>query len=293
VIANRYWERIFGIGIVSTSEEFGSQGEQPVHPELLDWLATELVRLDWDMKAFARLLVTSAAYRQSSVVAVDKLQADPDNRMLSRGPRVRLSAEMVRDQALAVSGLLSPKMYGPSVKPPQPSLGLTAAFGGSTDWETSQGEDKFRRALYTTLRRSNPYPSMAVFDTPNREVCTVRRNSTNTPLQALVTLNDPVYVEAAQSLSRLIVSSAKTPDERARFALQRCLIRTPTEAEAQRLVKLYEAAYAELKNQPEEAKKLATQPIGPLPKDADAAELAAWTTVSNVILSLDEFLMKR
>ncbi|MDZ4820773.1 MAG: DUF1553 domain-containing protein, partial [Planctomycetota bacterium] len=212
VIANRYWERIFGIGIVSTSEEFGSQGEQPVHPELLDWLATELVRLDWDMKAFARLLVTSAAYRQSSVVAVDKLQADPDNRMLSRGPRVRLSAEMVRDQALAVSGLLSPKMYGPSVKPPQPSLGLTAAFGGSTDWETSQGEDKFRRALYTTLRRSNPYPSMAVFDTPNREVCTVRRNSTNTPLQALVTLNDPVYVEAAQSLSRLIVSSAKTPD---------------------------------------------------------------------------------
>ena len=196
VTANRFWEKIFGIGLVATSEEFGAQGELPSHPKLLDWLATEIVAMDWDVKAFLKLLVTSNTYRQNSHVTDEMAAMDPNNRLLARGPRLRLSAEMVRDQALAVAGLLSPKMYGPPVKPPQPNMGLKAAFGSGIDWKTSKGEDRYRRGIYTTWRRSNPYPSMATFDAPNREVCTVRRDRTNTPLQALVTLNDPVYVEA-------------------------------------------------------------------------------------------------
>ena len=208
VIANRYWEALFGRGIVLTSEEFGSQGELPTHPELLDWLAIELMDSGWDTRALIRTIVTSAVYRQSSQIVGDAAEVDPDNRWLARGPRVRLSAEMVRDQALAVSGLLSRKMYGPPVRPPQPNLGLTAAFGSSTDWETSNGDDRYRRGIYTTWRRSNPYPSMATFDAPNREVCTMRRSRTNTPLQSLVTLNDPVYVEAAQALARRAIQHA-------------------------------------------------------------------------------------
>src|SRR5215470_6488749 len=207
VMANRLWEQIFGIGIVRTSEEFGSQGEIPTNPELLDWLACQFRDGDettatWDIKAFLKLLVTSATYRQSSRVGPEMKERDPENLLLARGPRFRMCAEVVHDQALAVSGLLSQKMYGPPVRPPQPALGLTAAFGGSLDWKTSEGEDRYRRALYTEWRRTSPYPSMAAFDAPNREVCALRRTRSNTPLQALVTLNDPVYVEAAQALGR-------------------------------------------------------------------------------------------
>src|SRR6185295_16397288 len=249
VIANRYWEQIFGIGIVATSEEFGSQGELPSHPELLDWLATELVRLKWDMKAFVKLLVTSAAYRQSSKVTPDLEARDPDNRLLARGPRFRLSAETVRDQALFASGLLSSKLYGPPVQPPQPALGLSAAFGSKVDWQTSPGDDRYRRALYTSWRRSNPYPSMATFDAPNREVCTLRRTRTNPPLQALVTLNDPVYIEAPQALARRMVTSAtgSTPADRARLGFRLCLARQPHDEELARLVKLYENALVKFK----------------------------------------------
>jgi mono/diheme cytochrome c family protein len=294
VIANRYWEQIFGIGIVATSEEFGSQGEQPFHPELLDWLATELVRTHWDMKGFLKLLVTSAAYRQSSRLTPELEQRDPDNRLLARGPRFRLSAETVRDQALSLSGLLSSKMYGPPVKPHQPAMGLSAAFGSGIDWQTSQGEDRYRRALYTTWRRSNPYPSMATFDAPNREVCTVRRIRTNTPLQALVTLNDPVYIEAAQALARKVVTAGgTTPAERAGYAFRICLARPPHAEELARLVRLYEQTAARFEKSPEEARRLATEPIGPAPKDLDVAQLAAWTVVGNVLLNLDETLMKR
>jgi hypothetical protein len=294
VIANRYWEQLFGIGIVASSEEFGAQGDRPYHPELLDWLATELVRLKWDTKSFLRLLVTSAAYRQSSRVTPELMQRDPDNRLLARGPRVRLSAETVRDQALFVSGLLSPKMYGPPVKPPQPALGVSAAFGSGIDWQTSAGEDRHRRALYTLWRRSNPYPSMASFDAPNREVCTVRRSRTNTPLQALVTLNDPVYVEAAQALARRVVADGGTDArDRARYAFRLCLSRPPEDGELARLVRLYEQSLARLRSHPDQARKLATDPIGPPPEGRDVAELAAWTVVGNVLLNLDETLMKR
>jgi hypothetical protein len=294
VIANRYWEQIFGIGIVSSSEEFGAQGELPYHPELLDWLATELMRQKWDLKAFLKLLVTSAAYRQSSRVTPEVEQRDPDNRLLARGPRFRLSAEMVRDQALFVGGLLRPKMYGPPVKPPQPALGLSAAFGSGIDWQTSAGDDRYRRALYTMWRRSNPYPSMASFDAPNREVCTVRRTRTNTPLQALVTLNDPVYIEAAQALARRVVADGgSTTAERARYAFRLCLSRPPHESELGRLIKLYEDSLSRLQPQTEQARKLASDPLGAPRSDQNVVSLAAWTVVGNVLMNLDEMLMKR
>jgi hypothetical protein len=294
VIANRYWEQIFGIGIVASSEEFGAQGELPYHPELLDWLATELVRLKWDVKAFLKMVVTSAAYRQSSRVTPELQQRDPENRLLARGPRFRLSAEELRDQALCVSGLLSPKMFGPPVKPPQPALGISAAFGSGIDWQASAGEDRYRRALYTTWRRSNPYPSMATFDAPNREVCTVRRVRTNTPLQALVTLNDPVYIEAAQALARKVLAEGGANTRvRVDYAFRICLSRPPHDDEVARLVRLYEQSLAKLQSQPDQARQLATEPFGPLPPNTSAAELAAWTTVGNVLLNLDEMLMKR
>jgi hypothetical protein len=200
---------------------------------------------------------------------------------------------MIRDQALAVSGLLSTKLYGAPVKPPQPAVGLSAAFGSGIDWQTSAGEDKFRRGIYTTWRRSNPYPSMASFDAPNQEVCTLRRSRTNTPLQALVTLNDPVYVEAAQALGRRMAAAGGTPQERASYGFKLCVARPPSEAEVGRLVQLYQSAYDRLAQSPEDAKKLATDPLGPAPDGANLAELAAWTVVGNVLLNLDEMFMKR
>ncbi|MEM7010565.1 MAG: DUF1553 domain-containing protein, partial [Verrucomicrobiota bacterium] len=292
VVANRFWESIFGVGIVSTPEEFGSQGELPFHPELLDWLATELVAMEWDTKKFLKLLVSTAAYRQQTAVNPQLLEVDPDNRLLARGPRFRLSAEMIRDQALFASGLLSDKMYGPPVKPPQPQMGLKAAFGSATDWQTSTGEDKFRRGLYTTWRRSNPYPSMATFDAPNREVCAVNRSRTNTPLQALVTLNDPVYVEAAQALGRLM-AAADDVEKGVELGMRRCVSRHPSDAEIEKLVALHEKARARFAEQPDQAKLMAEDPIGPIPEDGDAVDLGAWTVVGNVLLNLDEMFMKR
>jgi mono/diheme cytochrome c family protein len=294
VAVNRHWEQLFGQGLVTTSEDWGVRGEMPSHPELLDWLATEFVARKWDVKGLLRQIVTSATYRQSSQVTPDLLAKDPSNRWLARGPRVRLLAEEIRDQALAVSGLLSAKMFGPSVYPPQPRIGLSAAFSGSLDWQTSQGEDKYRRGFYTFWRRSITYPSMAMFDAPDRNVCTVRRVPTNTPLQALVTLNDPVYVEAAQALARKIAAEGgKTPRERAVYAFRRCVSRPPRDAEADRLVALYEEARARYSKDAAKAKAMATDPLGPAPAGADVAELAAWTVVSNVLLNLDEMFLKR
>jgi hypothetical protein len=203
-----------------------------------------------------------------------------------------MSAEVVRDQALAVSGLLSGKMYGPSVRPPQPALGLTAAFGSSLDWKVSNGEDRYRRALYVEWRRTSLYPSMATFDAPNREVCALRRPRSNTPLQALVTLNDPVYVEAAQALGRRMAESAGATDDKIRHGFRLCLARPPRVGELQRLVELYEEARANYAKAPEQAKELATNPAGPAPDKMDIVELAAWTTVGNVLLNLDEMLMR-
>lgn len=293
VIANRFWEELFGIGIVETSEEFGSQGALPSHPELLDWLAVELLDSGWDMKQFLKQLVLSETYLQSSKLDPVAVQKDPYNRLLATGPRFRVSAEMVRDQALAVSGLLSKKMFGPPVNPPQPELGLKAAFGSATDWVTSKGEDRYRRGIYTRWRRSSPYPSMATFDAPNREVCTVRRGRTNTPLQALVTLNDPVYVEAAQSWGRNAAKSGDTLEDGIEAGFRRALIRDPRPEETARLAQLWKEAVSEYREHPDEATKMAGEPIGAVPEGSDVAELAAWTVVGNVVLNLDEMFLKR
>ncbi|MBL8855722.1 MAG: DUF1553 domain-containing protein [Planctomycetaceae bacterium] len=293
VTVNRHWEQLFGTGIVATTEEFGAQGDLPTHPELLDWLAVEFMERGWDQKGLLKTLLMSATYRQNSKVSRELADMDPENRLLARGPRFRLPAETIRDQSLAVAGLLSPKLFGPPVKPPQPALGLAAAFGSSTDWQTSSGEDRYRRGIYTTMRRSNPYPSMSTFDAPNREVCTLRRIRTNTPLQALVTLNDPVYIEAAQAFGRRLVQHSGTIEEKLNLALNQALSRPATADEIQVLKRLHEQATAALQGQPNEATKLATEPLGPAPAGSDIVELAAWTVVANAILNLDEFLMRR
>jgi hypothetical protein len=295
VTVNRYWEQIFGVGLVQTPEDFGLRSALPNHPELLDWLAVEFQGpLKWDVKKLLKLMVTSAAYRQSSKVSPTLAERDPDNRLFARGPRFRSSAETIRDQALFVSGLLSTKMYGPSVRPPQPKSGLSAAFGPGTDWTNSIGEDKYRRGLYTYWRRTTPYPSMVTFDAPSRTVCAVNRPRTNTPLQALVTLNDPVYVEAAQALARrLVKEGGATTESRAQFGFRVCLIRPPTDSEVRRLVDLYQNARREYAANPKEAVVLATDPLGPLAAGMDPADLAAWTVVSNVLLNLDEMVAKR
>ena len=294
VTANRFWESIFGVGIVRTSEEFGAQGEMPVHPDLLDWLATELQRTGWDVKAFMKLLVTSEAYKQDSSVTPELFERDPDNRLLARGPRFRVTGEVLRDQALFVSGLLSPKMYGKPVRPPKPSSGLSTAFGRANDWETSSGEDRYRRAVYTEVRRNSPYPSFTTFDAPNREVCTVRRGRTNTPLQAFVTLNDPVFVEAAQALARRICEEGGASDgSRLEFAFRTLLGRRPSSVEAARLGRLLDGLRAGFSEDRERAVKMATDPAGPLRAGADPVELASWSSVSNVLLNLDEVLMRR
>lgn len=293
VVANRFWEQIFGHGIVRTSEEFGSQGEPPVNQELLDWLACELREGGWDVKRFLKQLVTSAAYRQSSRVTPEALEKDPDNRLLSRGPRFRLGAETVRDQALAAAGLLSSRMYGPSVRPPRPNLDLRAAFGGNLDWQTSPGEDRYRRGVYTEWRRTSPYPSMATFDAPSREVCTLRRSRSNTPLQALVTLNDPVFVEAAQALARRMCEAGGSAEARLGRGFEAVLAREPSGAEVQELKGLLAEVRETFEADPKRAAAMAGDGKGAAAGEGELVDLAAWTTVANVLLNLDETLMKR
>ncbi|HEV3120477.1 MAG TPA: DUF1553 domain-containing protein [Isosphaeraceae bacterium] len=293
VAVNRLWAQVFGTGIVETEEDFGTQGELPSHPELLDWLAMEYMHSGWDTKALLRLIVTSATYRQASKVTPELLARDPRNRLLARAPRLRLEAEMVRDQALALCGLLSRKLGGPSVFPPQPDGLWQAAFNGQRTWSTSKGDDRYRRGLYTFWRRTVPYPSMATFDAPSREICSIKRSRTNTPLQAFVTLNDPAYVEAAQALARRILhEGGSTTDDRLKFAIELCLCRPPQSGQLEPLRALLESQRTRFASDPEAAKALAGEPLGPLPCGVDPAELAAWTTIANVLLNLDAVLTK-
>jgi hypothetical protein len=293
VTMNRLWESVFGVGIVRSSEEFGSQGDLPVHPELLDWLAAEFVESGWDTKKMLSLLLNTRAYRQASASDTQRNERDPDNRLVARGPRFRPSGEMLRDQALAVSGLLSAKMFGPPVRPMRPNMGLSIAFGGSGDWQTSTGEDRHRRSVYTDTRRSTPYPSFATFDAPNRETCVIRRDRSNTPLQAFVTLNDPVFVEASQALARRLLKEGATDEARLRRAYALCLAREPDAAELSTLQALLARSLKEYRADAKRAEQMATQPLGPADKGADLPTLAAWTAVSSVIMNLDEFLMRR
>ena len=293
VTANRFWAQLFGTGIVETEEDFGTQGTLPSHPELLDWLAIELRDNGWNIKHFLKTIVMSATYQQSSRQTPELLARDPRNRLLARAPRRRLDAEIVRDQALAISGLLSHKIGGPSVYPPQPDGLWRAAFNGQRNYSTSTGEDRYRRGLYTIWRRTVPYPSMATFDAPSRESCTFRRLPTNTPLQAYVTLNDPVYVEAAQALGRrLVKEGGATIEDKIRFGLRLALCRQPTGEELTTLIDLYKLELDRFRKDEKGAVDLATKPLGALPKGLNAAEGAAWTLIGNVLLNLDGVLMK-
>ncbi len=298
VIVNRFWEQFFGHGIVESVEEFGKQGDAPAHPELLDWLAVEFMHptvfkaaKPWSMKSLHRLIVTSEAYRQSSHVSSALAQRDPFNKLLARGPRVRLEAETVRDQALAVSGLLSRKMGGPPVMPPQPEGVWSVVYSGDK-WATSEGEDKYRRGIYTFWRRTSPYPMMVSFDAPSREFCVLRRSRSDTPLQALDLLNDPVFVECAQALARRIAAAPGDTAARAALGLRLALARVPKPAEIERLAKLYESELSFYKINAEAAAKMATSQLGKPRDNADIAELAAWTVVANVLLNLDEVITK-
>jgi hypothetical protein len=293
VAVNRYWERFFGIGLVKTSEDFGMRSELPSHPELLDWLAVEFMDRGWSLKALCKTIVMSATYRQSSAETPESRERDPENRLLARGPRFRLDAETVRDSALQAAGLLSDKLYGPSVMPYQPD-GVWNVVYSSQKWESSSGEDRYRRGVYTYTRRTSPYPSMVAFDAGSREVCLVRRVRTNTPLQALVMLNDPVYVEAAQALGRKMAAfGGGDLRKKAAYGFHAALSRPPAKAELNRLVALYEGEYARFRGDATAADAMATQPIGPLPEGLSAPEAAAWSTVANVLLNLDEFVTRR
>jgi hypothetical protein len=294
VAVNRIWSRIMGGGLVETEEDFGLQGALPTHPELLDWLAVAYRdELGWSLKAMCRLLVMSSTYRQSSRQDPSKVELDPRNTLLSRSPRFRLPAETIRDQALEVAGLLSPKLGGPSVMPPQPP-GLWRAAYSTLKWETSPGEDRHRRALYTFLRRTSPYPSMTTFDAGSGEVCTIRRVRTNTPLQALVTLNDPAFVEAAAALGRRMAAEAG-PDPRsiAGRGVRLALGRPATDTEVERLVTLFREASDEFRAEPGAAEAFLESANTPAQAEGvDPIGRAAWAVVGNVLLNLDETLTR-
>ena len=298
VTVNRAWEQFFGRGIVETSEDFGTQSAAPSHPELLDWLATEFVRLRWSQKALHRLIVTSAAYRQDARVTPALLAKDPSNRLIARGPRFRMEAEMVRDVTLAAAGILSEKIGGPSVFPDQPE-GIWDNPYSDEKWVTSQGEDRYRRGLYTFVRRTSPYPSFMTFDATSRESCTVRRVRTNTPLQALTLLNDQVSMEAARALVERVereiaptipAGGAPNNRERAALAFRLCTSRRPTEHEIDLVVQSFERQRRHYRGRPADVSKVtAGTATG---RDARLADRAAWTLVANSLLNLDETVTK-
>ncbi|HXG12380.1 MAG TPA: DUF1553 domain-containing protein, partial [Gemmataceae bacterium] len=296
VTVNRFWQEVFGTGLVRTSGDFGVMGDLPSHPELLDWLAVEFREGGWDVKKFFKLLVTSAAYRQAAVTTPEKLQKDPQNRRLSRGPRFRMDAEMIRDYALAASGLLVRKVGGPSVKPYQPDgvWEAVAMIGSNTrNYQRDSGPNLYRRSVYTFWKRSAPPASMDIFNAPSREVCTVRRERTNTPLQALVTLNDEQFVEAARHLAQTALKEGGGPiEERIDFIARRLLARPFRAAELRVVRRSLDELLAYYQAHPEDAAKLIAVGESKADPSLDASTLAAWTMVVNELMNLDEVLNK-
>jgi hypothetical protein len=289
VTVNHFWEAIFGRGIVETSEDFGTQGDPPSHPKLLDWLATEFMRDGWSMKKIQKLMVMSATYRQDSKVTPELQTKDPYNRLLARGPRFRVEAEMVHDMVLAESGLLSTKMYGPSVYPYQPA-GVWDIPYSSDKWIQSTGEDQYRRSVYTFIRRSAPYPSLVTYDSPSREFCTVRRVRTNTPLQALTSLNDPYFFDAARALAkRLTTEGGATLDDQIRFGYMVTASREPSEKELSEVRDFYKKQLAVYDADKAPADKTIDAKPGTV---QNAPEMAALTMVANVLLNTDEAITK-
>ena len=300
VIVNRYWQMYFGTGLVKTSDDFGTQGEFPTHPELLDWLATEFRDSGWDVKKMQKLIVMSAVYRQSSAVSKEMLVKDPENRLLARMSRLRLQAEFIRDQALAVSGLLNSEIGGASVSPYQPK-GIWEELASRADGDNwtaqkyvqSTGKDLYRRTMYTFWKRTAPPPSLTTLDAPDRETCTVRRSRTNTPLQALVLMNDPTYVEASRKLAeRILTEGGATIDDRLTFGFRLCAARKPNDREIAILKRLFEIQLQKFRKDKDAAEKLLKVGDSPRNQKLDAAYVAAWAMVGSTILNLDEVLTK-
>ncbi len=292
VTVNRYWQSYFGFGIVKTVDDFGSQGEWPAHPELLDWLAVEFMDSGWNVKAMQKLIVTSATYRQSSRLTPELLQRDPDNRLLARGPRFRLGPEVIRDEALAASGLLVEKVGGPSVKPYQPP-GLWQELASGGGYVQDKGEGLYRRSLYTYWKRTVTPPFMANFDSPNREVCTVYENRTNTPLQALDLMNDVAYLEASRKLAeRMMVEGGVSPEARIDYGFRLLLARSPKPSEQQILLKTLKEFAAKYEGDPKGAEQFLKYGDSPQRPGLDPGQLAAYTTIGSLLLNMDATITK-
>ncbi|MGH9630593.1 MAG: PSD1 and planctomycete cytochrome C domain-containing protein [Bryobacteraceae bacterium] len=289
VTANRAWQEFFGKGLVKTSDDFGTQGEEPSHPELLDWLASEFQAKGWSRKQLHRTIVLSATYRQSSDVRKELLERDPENRLLARQSRLRLSAELIRDSALASGGLLNPAIGGESIRPPQPEGIAELGYANSVKWVESEGPERYRRGLYIHFQRTTPYPQLMTFDAPDSNVSCTRRLRSNTPLQALNLLNDPVFVEAAQGLARrVLMSPADSMAERVDYAYELVLARDPKPSETERLSSYYDQQLSILQKDPDSARELMPLP----PEGVEPIEAAAWTGVGRVLLNLDEFITR-
>ena len=296
VTVNRFWQQYFGTGIVKTAEDFGSQGDFPTHPNLIDWLSRDFIDHGWDVKRLQKTIVMSATYRQSSKVTTDLYKRDPENRLLARGPRFRLDAEMIRDNALFISGLLVGKIGGPSVKPYQPG-GLWKAVGytdsNTANFVQDHGEKLYRRSMYTYWKRTSPPPSMAAFDAPSREACTVRRERTNTPMQALLLMNDIQFIEAARKFAeRIMKSPGKTNQDRLTFAFRTATARKPSKFELGLLLELHLSHIADYQKDSKSVLKLLGVGESPFDKSLKPTELAAWTLTANMILNLDETITK-
>jgi len=292
VTVNRFWQSFFGYGIVKTVDDFGSQGEWPVHPELLDWLAVEFMDSGWNVKALLKQIVMSETYRQSSAATPALVEKDPDNRLLARGPRMRLGPEAIRDQALYISGLLTEKIGGPSVKPYQPA-GLWQELSGNNGYVQAKGEDLYRRSLYTYWKRTIPHPYMMNFDSPNREQCAVFENRTNSPLQALDLMNDVTFMEASRKLAERMMSEAGAkPESRIEYAFQLALARKPSAKQQQVLLRTFRQFEANYRADPAAAADYAHQGESAVKPGLDSVELAAWTGLASLILNMDETITK-
>ena len=294
VIVNRYWEHYFGTGLVKTVEDFGVQGERPSHPALLDWLATEFMSSGWDVKHIQRLILTSATYRQSSQARPDAYGRDPDNRLLARGPRFRVDAEVLRDSLLYVGGLLVEKRGGPPVKPYEPpGLWEAVSYNNAQKYVPDAGEAQYRRSLYTYLKRQSPPPNMLIFDAPSREFCVARRARTNTPLQALDLLNDPQFVEASRALAqRMILEGGATATQRLAYGFRLATGRRPRSDELKVLAGVLNQELSEYKQNTAAAQQLLGVGQFKTRENLDCQDLAAWTTIASLMLNLDETLTK-
>ena len=292
VVVNRIWQEYFGQGLVATPEDFGTRCEPPSHPELLDWLACEFMDDGWSVKSLHRLIVRSATYRQSSKVAPEHYAKDPYNRSLAHGPRFRVEAEIVQDIALSASGLLNPRVGGPSVRPPIPP-GVGETVYGGLSWPESGAGDRHRRGMYTFWKRSLPFPSLVAFDAPAAENACPRRVRSNTPLQALTTLNEKTFVEAAQAMGlRLLKEGGRDDRSRVIYAFQLCTGRAPTEREIKSVLRFWEEQYKYFEDRSSSALAVAVPDLKKAPPDVNLHKVAAWAMVSRAILNLDETITK-